>query len=148
MKTLFVGIVISIGLNSCGFIFGQNNPDAIKNEQAIKLYKQAQEEDAKGSLGFKKAIELLNEADKIEPQNAMILHERGLIKIHSQSDVEGGFEDLQKSIDFSKGEEGKKIRYNNRGLSYMEIGDMEKACEDFTKAGKDGKYYIKKYCNK
>ena len=45
LKTLLVGIVISIGLNSCGFIFGQNNPDAIKNEQAIKLYKQAQEED-------------------------------------------------------------------------------------------------------
>ena len=38
--------------------------------------------------------------------------------------------------------------YNNRELSYMEIGNMEKACEDWTKAGKDGKYYIKKYCNK
>jgi hypothetical protein len=90
----------------------------------------------------------LNEADIIEPNNAMILHERGLIKIHSQLDVEGGFEDLQKSIDFSKDEKGKQIRYNNRGLSYMGIGDMEKACEDWTKAGKAGKYYIKEYCNK
>ena len=148
MKTLIAGIVLLFGLNSCSTIFGQNNPDAIKNEQALKSYSQAQEEDAKGSTGFTKAIELLNEADKIEPHNAMILHERGLIKIHSQLDVEGGFEDLQKSIDFSKDEKGKEIRYNNRGLSYMEIGDMEKACEDWTKAGKDGKYYIKEYCNK
>ncbi len=142
MKTLIAGIVLLFGLNSCSTIFGQNNPDAIKNEQALKLYSQAQDEDAKGSTGFTKAIELLNEADKIEPHNAMILHERGLIKIHSQLDVEGGFEDLQKSIYFSKDENGKEIRYNNRGLSYMEIGDMEKACEDWTKAGKDGKYYI------
>lgn len=148
MKTLIAGIVLLFGLNSCSMIFGQNNPDAIKNEQALKLYSQAQEEDAKGSIGFKKAIELLNEADKIEPHNAMILHEKGLIKIHSQLDVEGGFEDLQKSIEFSKDEKGKEIRYNNRGLSYMEIGDMENACEDWTKAGKDGKYYIKEYCNK
>ena len=148
MKTILAGIIMLFVLNSCSMIFGQKNPDAIKNEQALKLYSQAQEEDAKGSTGFKKAIELLNEADKIEPQNAMILHERGLIKIHSQLDVEGGFEDLQKSIDFSKDEEGRQMRYNNRGLMYMEIGDMEKACEDWTKAGKDGKYYIKEYCNK
>lgn len=148
MKALLAGIVLLFGLNSCSRIFDFNNPDAIKDEQALRLYSQAQEEDAKGSIGFKKAIELLNEADKIEPHNAMILHERGLIKIHSKLDVDRGFEDLQKSIEYSKDEKGKEIRYNNRGLSYMEIGDMEKACEDWTKAGKDGEYYIKEYCNK
>ena len=61
MKTLIAGIVLLFGLNSCSTIFGQNNPDAIKNEQAIKLYSRAQEEDAKGSTGFTKAIELLAE---------------------------------------------------------------------------------------
>jgi tetratricopeptide (TPR) repeat protein len=148
MKILLAGILLLFGLNSCSMFFGINNLDTIKNQQALKLYTQAQEEDAKGSIGFKKAIELLYEADKIEPHNAMILHERGLIKIHSQLDIKGGFEDLQKSIDFSKDEKEKQIRYTNRGLSYMEIGDMEKACEDWTKAGKDGEYYIKEYCNK
>lgn len=148
MKTVIVGLIIFLGFNSCGLIFGQNNTDVIKNEQALRLYQQAQEEDAKGSVGFEKAIELLNQADKIEPENAMILHERGLIKIHSRIDIGGGFDDLQRSIDFSKDEKNKQVRYNNRGLTYKEIGNMEKACEDWSKAGKDGKYYIKEYCNK
>lgn len=147
MKTLLATIALLIGFNSCSLIFGQDNPDAIQNQQALQLYSQAQEEDAKGSAGFKKALELLNKADKIEPQNAIILHERGLIKIHSQIDVEGGFKDLQQSIDFSKDEEGKQIRYLNRGLTYMDFDEMEKACEDWKKAGKEGKEYIKEYCN-
>lgn len=147
MKTLFAGTLILIGINSCSLIFGQKNLDAIKNEHALKLYIQAQAEDAKGSVGFKKAIELLNEANSIEPNNAMILHERGLIKIHSHLDVQEGFEDLQKSIDFSKDENSKQIRYNNRGLSYMDIGEREKACLDWAKAGNYGKSYLKKYCN-
>jgi tetratricopeptide (TPR) repeat protein len=146
MKTLLAGILIIIGFNSCSLIFGQDNPDAIKNQQALKLYSQAQEESAKGSAGFKKAIELLNEADKIEPQNAMILHERGLIKIDAHLDIEGGLKDLQRSIDFSKDEKGKQIRYLNRGLTYMDLDEMEKACEDWSKAGEEGKEYIKEYC--
>ena len=148
MKTILAGLIILIGLNSCAIIFSHKSADAIKNEHALNLYQQAQEENAKGLVGFKKAIELLNEADQIEPENAIILHERGLIKIHSQIDVSGGFQDLQKSLDFSKDEKEKQIRYHNRALSYMEIGEMEKACEDWSKAGKDGKYYIKEYCNK
>jgi hypothetical protein len=48
MKKLLAGIVILFGLYSSGMIFGQNNPDANKNEQALKLYSQAQEKDAKG----------------------------------------------------------------------------------------------------
>jgi hypothetical protein len=148
MKSLISVIILLFGLNSCIIFSGQNNLDAIKNEEALRLYIQAQEEDAKGSVGFKKSIELLNEADKIEPHNSIILQERGLIKIHSKIDIEGGFVDLQKSIDFSKDEKGKEIRYHNRGLKFMEIGDMKKACEDWSKAGEDGKYYINKYCKK
>lgn len=148
MKSVIIGLFFLLSINSCALIFGHSDADSIRNKQAVMLYRQAQEEDAKGSVGFKKAIELLDQADKIEPENAMILHERGMIKIHSNIDVEGGFEDLEKSIEFSKDENGKQIRYNNRGITYMENGNMEKACEDWTKSGKHGEYYIKEYCNK
>lgn len=147
MRIFLFTILALIGLNACSLSFSQSNPDAIKNERALKLYIEAQEEAAKGSVGYKKAIDLLNKADEIEPQNAIILHERGLIKIDSKLDVDGGFEDLQRSIDYSKDEAGKQMRYNNRGLTYMELGEMDKACEDWARAGKDGKHYIKEYCN-
>lgn len=147
MKTPIVGLIFFFGLNACGIISGQENADAIKNKHALTLYQQALEEDAKGRTGFANAIELLDKADNLEPENALILHERGLIKIHSKIDVEGGFHDLQQSIDFSKDEEGKQIRYLNRGISYMEIGEMEKACNDWSRAGDNGKSYLKKYCS-
>ena len=148
MKTSIRAIIIAIGLLSCGEASSQNTAETIVNPQAMKLYSQAIEESSKGSAGFKKAIELLNRADQLEPKNAIILHERGLIKINSRIDREGGFEDLQASIDYSKNEKDKLIRYHNRGISYMEMGEMEKACEDWSRARKEGEYYIEKYCDK
>ncbi|MFZ6052954.1 tetratricopeptide repeat protein [Halocola ammonii] len=146
MKKVFSGLLIILGLNSCGVIFGHKTADAIKSPQALELYQEAQVEDAKGSEGFEKAIELLNKADQIEPKNAIILHERGLIKIHSNIDIEGGFKDLQRSIDYSKDEKGKLMRYKNRGISFKQNGEMDKACEDWSRAGKHGESYIEKYC--
>lgn len=147
MKKVILGLIIILGLNSCVIFFSHKTADAIKSPQALELYREAQAEDAKGSKGFEKAIALLNRADSIEPQNAIILHERGLIKIHSKIDIKSGFEDLQKSIDYSKDPKDKLMRYNNRGISYMENGEMDKACEDWSKAGKQGEGYIEKYCN-
>ena len=148
MKATLTLIIIVLCLVSCGHVSGQNTAEVIKNPQAMKLYNQAMEERSKGSAGFKMAIELLNKADQIEPRNAIILHERGLVKIDSRIDKEGGFEDLQKSIDYSKNEKDKLIRYHNRGIAYMEMGEMEKACEDWLRAGEEGEYYIEEYCNK
>jgi tetratricopeptide (TPR) repeat protein len=136
-----------LGFSSCGIIFGHKTADAIKSPQVSHLYKQALEENAKGLVRFEKAILLLNDADQIEPRNAIILHERGLIKIHSEIDKKGGFQDLGKSIQYSKDEKDKLIRYNNRGISYMANGDLNKACEDWSRAGKNGESYIEKYCN-
>lgn len=135
-----------MGLVSCSQFYNQMNADAIVNDQAIKLYQEAQEEGDKGAKGFQKAIDLLDKANQIEPKNAMILHERGLIKIHSRIDIDGGFVDLKKSIDFSKDNKGRQIRYNNRALCYLEIDDTVKACDDWSKAGHEGKEYMEKYC--
>jgi tetratricopeptide (TPR) repeat protein len=147
MKTFISTIIITLCFSSCNLIFGQKSAEGFKSPDALKLYQQAQQEYSKGSAGFAKAIELLDKADRLEPENASILHERGLVKINSKIDVEGGFEDLQKSIDSSKDEKAKLIRYNNRGISYMEIGEMEKACEDWFRSGKEGESYLEEYCN-
>lgn len=144
MKKVVLGLIIILAFNSCRIFLSHKTADAIKSPEALNLYRKAQEEGAKGSIGFEKAIELLNKADSIEPQNAIILHERGLIKIRSKIDINGGFEDLQKSIDYSKDERDKIIRYNNRGISYMQIGEMDKACKDWSKAG--NRYYMERYC--
>jgi tetratricopeptide (TPR) repeat protein len=143
MKLKLLGIFLLAFWGSCKILISHRSKDHIQNKRALELFLQAQE----GSLGYEKAIDLYNQANQIEPYNAIILHERGLAKLNSHIDVEGGFLDLQKSIDYSKDEMEKQVRYCNRGISYMEIGEKKKACEDWTKAGRYGAKYIKKYCN-
>lgn len=141
-----VVLIIIIAISSCRILLSRKTSDAIKSPQALEYYSQAQEHSTKGKVGFQNAIDLLNKADSLEPKNAIILHERGLIKFNSKIDIEGAFNDLQLSIDYSTDERDKLIRYNNRGICYMEINKMDKACEDWARSGKHGESYIEKYC--
>ncbi len=120
--------------------------DGIFNEEAHKLYDEAQKLLYKGPVDFNKAIRLLDKADSLEPKNPYILAERASMKFDFQTDVRGSFEDLTKAIEYSLDRSGREMRYHNRGLQYMAIGDIESACEDWHKAGRDGKYYIQTYC--
>ncbi|MEZ4805701.1 MAG: hypothetical protein R2852_09525 [Bacteroidia bacterium] len=145
---LLLTLFITLLLTTCDFLFGVNSLDEIRDSCALAYYQYAQAEVSKGKQGFPKAIKFLNMADSIEPQNAVILHERGLIKFSSRQDNEGAFKDLELSIEYSMDENDKLTRYHNRGLCYYQIGELDKACADWSKAGESGEVYIEKYCNK
>ncbi|SFT81403.1 hypothetical protein SAMN05216474_2490 [Lishizhenia tianjinensis] len=147
-RKVIILLIIIVAISSCRLLLSRKTSDAIKNPQALEYYIQAQEQSAKGKVGFQNAINLLNKADSLEPKNAIILHERGLTKFNSKIDIDGSFIDLQLSINYSTDEKDKLIRYNNRGICYMEINKMDKACEDWARSGKYGESYTEKYCNK
>lgn len=117
--------------------------ERIKDERAKALFAEA----TKSGSSLKR-IKLLDKADSIEPNNPIILHERGLAKFNAKQDVEGAFKDLAKSIYCTKSPQDKEVRYNNRGLCYMEIGDIEAACSDWKAAGRIGQHYTDTYCTR
>lgn len=143
---IFVLLVFLFTLNSCSLLFGKRSSETIHNPKAREYYSQAQKQLRSGGGGMQESIKLLNKADSLEPNNPIILHERGLTKFNSKSNREEAFKDLQLSIDYTVNERDKQIRYLNRGICYMEIKRMDKACDDWAKAGKSGKGYIEKYC--
>ncbi len=139
-------LIIWMTLGSCRILLSRRTSETISNPQAREYYSKAQEVRYKGEDGFQNAIDLLDKADSLEPRNAIIMHERGLVKFNSKLDTEGAFIDLNNSITYSTDEISLQYRYNNRGLCYMEICDIKSACLDWRKSGKLGSYYIDKYC--
>ncbi|MFT5823858.1 MAG: tetratricopeptide (TPR) repeat protein [Crocinitomix sp.] len=122
-------------------------PEAIVNQEAANLYAQAQEASEKGLSGWGYALDAYNKANELEPENPIILHARGQFKIMSEMDIEGGFEDHAAAIKFSKDSFNLKMRYSNRALDYLKVGDICSACEDWKRAG-DADNYIEKYCDR
>lgn len=147
IRNAIIVLTIIVTVSSCGISLSRKSSDTINNPQAREYYRIAQEQSYKGKDGFQNAIDLLDKADSIEPKNAVIIHERGLIKFNSHIDVKGAFVDLDNSIAYSTDERSLQYRYNNRGLCYMQICDIKSACADWLKAGKSGSSYIDKYCN-
>lgn len=146
IRNAIIVLIIIVTVSSCRILLSRKTSDAINIPQASEYYRKAQEQSYKGKDGFQNAIDLLDKADSIEPKNAIIIHQRGLIKFNSQLDVKGAFVDLNNSIDYSTDERSLMFRYNNRGLCYMDICDIKSACSDWRKAGKSGSSYIDKYC--
>jgi tetratricopeptide (TPR) repeat protein len=145
MKITLSNILLSLIFSHVLVAFSQS--ESFKTKEAFSFYKQAEMESFQGQKGLKKALEFYNKADQAEPNNPIILSDRGLFKFDSQLDVDGAFEDLRKGIELSTNKTLLQIRYLNRGLCFMGIHDIESACEDWKKAGKDGANYLKKYCN-
>ena len=138
-------VAIFFTTSSC-VVLSRKSTDMIQSPEALAHYRNALEQSYLGKNGFQNAINLFNKADSIEPQNAIILHERGITKFNSKLDVKGAFIDLQRSIDYSTDEKDLYRRYHNRALCFKEIGDIKSACEDWSRAGRHGQSYIEKYC--
>jgi hypothetical protein len=121
--------------------------ESIKDPRAKKLLQEANELNYNGPVDFRKMIALLDEADSLEPQNPIILSERGRAKLNSKLDVDGAFADFNHAIGYSLDQKMLEIRYHNLGLSYMELGDITAACENWHKAGNNAQRYIEQYCD-
>lgn len=121
--------------------------EKINNKEAFELFQEAQELQYKGPVDFKRIIYCFNKADSLEPHNPIILGERASAKFNSQLDVEGAFVDMKEAILYSLDQKSLEARYNNIGLSYMEICDIASACESWKKAGNYGVKYISQYCD-
>lgn len=148
LKIYFKLLIALTFLSSCnGNAQDNSNSEAIKDSKAAELYQKAQSESRKGLSGWNKALEYLNEANELEPNNPIILHERAMLKIKSKIDVSGGFLDHQAAIDNSTDSLNKKMRYENRALDYLDCADICQACDDW-KRSENAENYISKYCNR
>lgn len=117
--------------------------DLLQNKEPEQFYKQARLYQYKGNLDS--ALICFDKANKSAPNNAIILHERGLLKSNMKK-YDDALIDLNKSIELTTDQQQKEIRISNRALTYMEMGNMTEACNDWKNSGKWGKSYIKKYC--
>lgn len=144
-RNAIIVLIILVTVSSCRILLSRKTSDRINNPQALKYYRKALDLSYNGYDGFINAIDLLNKADSLEPRNALIIHERGLIKFNSQLDVKGAFVDLNNSIIYSTDERSLSSRYNNLGVCYMDICDIRSACTNWRKAGKSGNSFIEKF---
>ena len=117
--------------------------DLFYNEESKSYFRQAHDYRYKGLLDS--ALVYFDKADQSAPNTAIILHERGLLKSNMEK-YEDALVDLDKSIELTTDQRNKEIRFCNRALTYMKMGKMTEACNDWGKSGEFGKYYIEKYC--
>lgn len=100
-------------------------------------------------MGFEREGELdsalvyYDKADKSAPNTPVILHARGLLKAKKEL-YDAAIEDINKSIELTTDERDREVRINNRALTFMEIGDMDRACVDWEMINNTS--YIEKYC--
>jgi tetratricopeptide (TPR) repeat protein len=80
-----------------------------------------------GHLGrFSQATSLINKAIALDPKNSKAYHERGLI-YHRECQYQQAVKDFTKALSL----EEDAATYYRRGKRYLEIGEMEKAMQDF-----------------
>ncbi len=118
---------------------------SVPNKEALKYLDLATEKQFSKTLDLDSVIICFNIADSISPNNALVLHERGLFKCN-MGNYNEGIIDINKSIELTTDDKKKEIRYCNRGLVHMENKRLDLACKDWQFAGKKGKEYIVKYC--
>jgi len=141
LKSTILFLTVFITIQSCHFI--SRSSDLFYNKESEELFKQAQAYQNKGKLDS--ALIYFDKADRTAPNTAIILHGRGLLKSNMRN-YDEAILDLNKSIDLTTDLRKKEIRISNRALTYMEMGNMTEACNDWKKSGKWGKSYIKEYC--
>ena len=121
--------------------------EKINNPEALALLKEAEKLKYIGPVDFELMIKKLNEANLLEPNNPLILDALGHAKFNSKIDPEGALIDFQNAITYSLDQRPLEIRHLNRGLSFMDMCDIESACEDWKKAGNNGLSYLEQYCS-
>lgn len=141
MRTVILLISIAVLLQSCSIIRKRSTP--FGQEEALTFFRQAQACQIKGRLDS--SLYYFNKADSCLPNHAIILHERGLLKSNMRLYKEALI-DLDTSIALTNEVYHREVRISNRALVYMEMGDMNAACQDWKNCGKFGKSYLKQYC--
>jgi tetratricopeptide (TPR) repeat protein len=138
---LFLIFFIPMGLNAQGTL------ELINNKKAKGWYEQAQALCYSDQPDYELALIYLNKADSLEPNNPLILAERGLTKFNSGNDPFGGITDLENSLEVTTHDYQRKKRYLNLGLCKMLIGDITAACILWEQAQEYGQKYIQDYCS-
>ncbi len=101
---------------------------------------------------FSKAIHDLKKANKIQKNDPIVLNNLGFA-IYKKGNLKKGLALINKSI---KIDNTLSYSYRNRAIIYLEMNDVESACNDLVKAkelsfggiyGDEVKNLIKKYCN-
>ncbi|MEI8348901.1 MAG: tetratricopeptide repeat protein [Candidatus Omnitrophota bacterium] len=83
---------------------------------------------------FDKAIELYNEASKITPNPAYVIHDRGMAYLH-KGEFDKAISDLSKAMEMSPNEKDFIAQcYNDRGNAYYDSEQYEKSWQDVQKA--------------
>lgn len=124
----------------------EERKEKISDPEASRLVKEAEELEYKGPVDFEKMIEILNKANQLEPNNPIILDALGNAKFNSKIDVEGALIDFQNAIAYSQDQRALEFRHHNLGLSFMGMGDIEKACKEWKNAGQTGASYREQHC--
>lgn len=102
---------------------------------------------------YEEALEYLNQADKLSPNEAYTLNNRGYVKFKLK-DIKGALNDINKSIELNS---NNSYAYRNKALIYLSEKKMDTACENLQLAKDKGfsLYYgeevndlIKKHCIK
>lgn len=120
--------------------------EKINSPEALALVKEADELNFKGPVDFEKMIAKLNEANKIEPNNPIILTALGHAKFNSGIDAEGALNDFRTAFKYSLDQKFLEMRHYNLGLNLMGMGDIQSACKEWQEAGKSGISNIEQYC--
>lgn len=141
LNTWLLLLAVLTIVQSCRITY--KSSDLFQNKESEQFYKDAQSYHRKGNLDS--ALIYLDKADKAAPNTAVILHERGLLKSNMKK-YDDALIDLNKSIELTTDQRQREIRVSNRALTYMEMGNMTEACNDWKNSGKWGKSYIVKYC--
>ena len=156
MKTLL--ILSTLFICSCGGSKHDSNSNKngkqsiiycgenFESEETIKLYEKGIRLSESGKLN--EGADILREAIELEPNNALLHHERGLILSDLKGNIEEAFLELDLSIELTDDKKTKMIRIENRGLTHLGAGNMEKACNDFHIAKEHGncQQYIDEHC--
>lgn len=76
------------------------------------------------------ALMYLNKADKLKPDEAYTLNNRGYVKF-KLNDLDGALKDINRSIELMP---SNSYAYRNKALVYLQIGDNQKVCDNLNLA--------------
>jgi tetratricopeptide (TPR) repeat protein len=91
------------------------------------------------------AIRYIYKADDEHPNHPYVLHKKALILSNENNYLGTALIDMDKSIKLTTDNKLRKIRYNDRGIIYYKMGEIDRALNDWVKAEKYGAENIKKH---
>lgn len=138
-KVLFASVLFLLFMACDDFVLKPR----FKNPEAEAMFQKAVK--FEGSGDKENAMLYYNKADSLSPKTSAILHRRGFMKWNLKQ-YDAALIDMNVSIASSDDEYYIRMEIGNRALLYRDMGNMEKACEDWNFLNETS--YINKFCNK